>query len=479
MNDWMEKLASQYKKYRMLYPNDKLMIVFDIDGTILDMRFLILHVLKEFDKNYKTSHFKNLKIKDIDFHEDHIIKLLDKLSINQGDQRIILSQYERLLISSTAVLEAHRPFRGVMDVIRWFQLQPHTYVGLNTGRPESLRANTLNTLNNLAKEYRVVFRDDLLFMKQNNDQVDVINSKCKGIEYFKKMGYRVFAVVDNEPENLHAIHQANEENDILLLHADTIFKSQNTIISGNVAKGKIYSLSKLITHRDLPKHIQFVWQWDYNPKGFEHFLNSPVHWIELDLHKFKSGVSDRTNLNNSSMLHKYILMLKEHSKKIKFKINEKLFHSKDVRHIIDECGIDHSRLWFHGDINDPGLTMFRTLRAMYPEAIISSPVDIISIYTGRYALQAKEMLSLFKKCGINRFSLNWRINGKRQIFNLLKKWGMEIDIYNTNNLESFLQAALLMPDSITMHIDFTTNFFDDEKMIHHIDIIDDEIRKTA
>ena len=50
------------------------------------------------------------------------------------------------------MLEAHRPFRGVLEVIRWFQLQPNTEVGLNSGRPEDLRAETLTTLNRLGAE---------------------------------------------------------------------------------------------------------------------------------------------------------------------------------------------------------------------------------------------------------------------------------------------------------------------------------------
>lgn len=480
MKDWMERLAYQYKKYRMIYPNDKLMIVFDIDGTILDMRFLILHVLKEFDKNHGTSHFKDIRTSDIDFHEDHISSLLDKLNIKQEDQEVILSNYESLLISSTAVLEAHRPFRGVLDVIRWFQLQPNTYVGLNTGRPESLRFNTLNALNNLAKEYRVVFRDDLLFMKPDSPQSEIIRSKCQGIEHFKNMGYRVFAMVDNEPEILHAIHQANEEKDILLLHADTIFKSQNTFISGNVAKGKFYNLSKLITHRDLPKHIQFVWKWDYTNEGLEYFLNSPIHWVELDLHRFQSHRYNKTNFNNSnSMLIKYISILKEHNKCIKFDINEKIFFSENIKNILEDCGIDHSNLWFHGDINDPGLEMFRALRSMYPESIISCPVDIISAYMGQYSLQAKEILSIFQGNGINRFSLNWRTHGKRLVFNMLRQWRMEIDIYNTNNLESFLQAALLLPNSITMHIDFSANIHNKDMTYEPTNKTDDDMRKTA
>ena len=40
-----------------------------------------------------------------------------------------------------------RPYPGTLEMIRWFQLQESTFVGLNTSRPEPLRADTLHSLN--------------------------------------------------------------------------------------------------------------------------------------------------------------------------------------------------------------------------------------------------------------------------------------------------------------------------------------------
>ena len=39
--DWMTELAAHYEKIRDQYPQDRHMILFDIDGTILDSRFLV------------------------------------------------------------------------------------------------------------------------------------------------------------------------------------------------------------------------------------------------------------------------------------------------------------------------------------------------------------------------------------------------------------------------------------------------------
>ena len=45
MNNWMSALAHHYEKTRERYPGEKLLIMFDIDGTIIDTRYMILHGL--------------------------------------------------------------------------------------------------------------------------------------------------------------------------------------------------------------------------------------------------------------------------------------------------------------------------------------------------------------------------------------------------------------------------------------------------
>ena len=47
---WMKKLAQHYEKMRSIYPSDRLIVLFDIDGTILDMRHMVLSVLYSYDR---------------------------------------------------------------------------------------------------------------------------------------------------------------------------------------------------------------------------------------------------------------------------------------------------------------------------------------------------------------------------------------------------------------------------------------------
>ena len=64
------------------------------------------------------------------------LPLLDQWGISSDNQTKVLTWYEAHAWSSEAMLEAHRPFSGVLETIRWFQMQPKTAVGLNTARPD-------------------------------------------------------------------------------------------------------------------------------------------------------------------------------------------------------------------------------------------------------------------------------------------------------------------------------------------------------
>jgi len=224
MQNWMRALATHYEAARQKFRNDRLLLLFDIDGTILDMRNTVQHLLKTYDCQYGTAHFRNLQLTDIDFHEDDILDGLRALGVPQAEHRSIVAWYCRHRWSNWALFEDHRPFPGVLEVIRWFQVQPGTHVGLNTGRPESARAETLASLNRLGREFRVAFSNELLQMNRHGPGVPIADVKAAGITSYRNAGFRVISVVDNEPENLQRVAETDPEREILLLHASTLFR---------------------------------------------------------------------------------------------------------------------------------------------------------------------------------------------------------------------------------------------------------------
>ncbi len=250
--NWMKKLAYHYEGMKQKYPKDKLMILFDIDGTILDMRHMILHVLKSFDEEHGFRFFSNLTLNDITIHENQVEKLLSRMGILKSQQGEIMEWYNAHRWTTQAILSSHRPFVGVMEVIRWFQIQPNTFVALNTGRPDIIRPETLRSLNRLGEEYKIHFEDAFLHMNPQGWEEGVRSVKAEAVHNFREKGYRVFAMVDNEPDNLKAVSEEDPNGEILLLHANTIFESKRRWLPPRSVSGKIYDITELIGEKALP-----------------------------------------------------------------------------------------------------------------------------------------------------------------------------------------------------------------------------------
>jgi len=248
MRHWMRKLAEHHERMQRHYEGEKLMVVFDIDDTILDLRHMALHVLRSFDLHHDTGFFVDVGLDDFGTRETEVRGIIRQLSIPARDGRRIVSWFEEQAWSSKVIGEAHRPFPGVIEVIRCLQRQPKTFVGINTGRPESIRDDTLRSLNSVGKSHDVDFTNDLLFMNPRGWNENIVAFKVAGIDYFRKKDFRVIAFIDNEPENLEAVSMYDRTGDILLLHADTVYRSGRERVPTNAVSGKLYDIAELRHH---------------------------------------------------------------------------------------------------------------------------------------------------------------------------------------------------------------------------------------
>ena len=194
---WMRTLAEAYHAAYEKYPGEKLMLVSDIDGTILDMRYLVVSVLQAYDQAHGTSFFARLSVADINVHENRVQQLLEGLDIPTADRDTVLAWYLDRRWRDDVIVNNHRPYPGVLPMIRWFQLQPNTTVGLLTGRPETIRKPTLISLNRAGEPHQVTFDNEVLVMNPGEWEQDVDNFKVAGLRRFREMGYHVFAVIDN------------------------------------------------------------------------------------------------------------------------------------------------------------------------------------------------------------------------------------------------------------------------------------------
>jgi hypothetical protein len=241
MTNWMAALATHHSAMRCKYPKDKLLILFDIDGTILDLRHMMLYLLQRYDREHGTAHFHNLELTDIDVHETVMDRLLARLGLAEEARTQIETWYLEHYWSSETIAISHYAFAHVFDVIGWFQRQPQTTVGLNTGRLELLRADTLTSLNRLGQSTGVAFTNELLYMRPDDWTEGVAVRKVMGVREMQTQGYRVIAFVDNEPGNLAAIAECEGADDILLLHANTIFLSPLEVLPSTAVQGDHYA----------------------------------------------------------------------------------------------------------------------------------------------------------------------------------------------------------------------------------------------
>ena len=242
MNLWMTCLIQHYKRMKDRWPDDRLLVVFDIDGTILDTRHVVLDLLKSYDEVHGTNVFKNLGLVDITTHEDQVECILSGTGVSINEATDIVRWYESQQWDLNTMLESHKPFSGVMELIQWFQDQDNTYVGLNTGRSENLRDETLYSLNRTWEEATPIFTDELLFMN-SFDWGQVEQSKVSGIQQFQESNFKIVAMIDNEPSNLAAISHWDSGGEIMLLHADTIFRGARDLLPTGTVSGNVYDLT--------------------------------------------------------------------------------------------------------------------------------------------------------------------------------------------------------------------------------------------
>jgi hypothetical protein len=466
MRDWMRSLAAHYARCRADHPNDRLLVVFDIDGTILDMRHMVAHVLTEYDRVHGTRLFEGLSADDIDVHENEVEVLLDRRGLAAEDRDRVLGWYHARRWTPESVLIAHRPFRGVLEVIRWFQIQTGTSVALNTGRPEALRAATLRCLNALGREYKVSFADELLHMNPDGWEVDVAAHKVAALGKWQDAGYRVVAVVDNEPEIIEAMAAADTTQEILFLHAQTLYRSRRESMPRTVA-GRDYELTSLVGEDDLPRHVQLVWHGVNDDANLRQFLASPVRWGELDVRCDPAGrlvlrhdafdpELDRDPARRPGallMVADALAELRAAGKAVKLDIKD-AEALDELLMLVSESGLAEDALWFNGRLDVLGEDGIRRIRAAHPEAIVQCPIDFLAPLVTAMPGEATTLLETVSRWGVSRFSVAWNGAQGRDLFEQLDAWGYEVNLYAVPDLEQFLRAALMLPRSITADFNF-------------------------
>ncbi|HET6834943.1 MAG TPA: hypothetical protein VFH30_13805 [Acidimicrobiales bacterium] len=119
----------------------------EIDRPIVDQRHVVRRRLRDDDRVHGTNHFAGAERAEVDVDAGNLERFITRQGLPATGTREILDWCRKRAPSTEHGPGTVRPYPGALQVIRWFQLQESTFVGLNTSRPERLRADTLHPLN--------------------------------------------------------------------------------------------------------------------------------------------------------------------------------------------------------------------------------------------------------------------------------------------------------------------------------------------
>jgi len=441
------------------------MIVFDIDGTILDMRYPILRILREWDHAHDTRWFDALGLDDVNVHEDQTETLLARLGVPEAEQPAIKAWFDARRWEPQALAEAHCPFQGVLEVIRWFQLQPNSFVGLNTARNEAKRERTLRSLREIGARWKVDFSDARLAMNPGGFGQKALDAKAEGIRTLERAGYRVFAFVDNEPANLAVVGDAFP--DLLLLHADTIFASQRHALPARAVSGSRYRLSALAASGRWPERVEMVWRAVNDPARLERFLASSVRWAEVDVRldparrvpllqhaPIDEGLA--TARRGLLPLEALLDAIAGSTRAVQLDLKEGGDLLDAVLPAVAASGIPDHALAFNVQLEHVGEKGLRRLREEHPGAFVQCPADFLAPLASALPERARRAAADLARLGVDRFGVAWDNPSFRPLVGALFEWGHEVAVYRVPDLESFLSAALLLPRAVTADLDAVT-----------------------
>jgi hypothetical protein len=256
--NWMLALARHYAHLRSAYPTERLLVVFEIDGPIVDQRQLVRRRLLDYDRVHGTDHFRGVEVAEVEVDAGNLERCLIRRGLPAMVRRDVVDWYRQQPSSPEHVPGTERPYPGVLEVIRWFQLQSSNFVALNTSRPEQLRADTLRSLNAPGRDLRVELDRDLLHMNESGHVGDGATSKIEGLRASTRAGYRPVAFVDHDPAVIRAMLEADEAGDILFLQTRTTSRSPQ-LTGPRTAAGRHFDLKTLFGENDLPAQVQLIW----------------------------------------------------------------------------------------------------------------------------------------------------------------------------------------------------------------------------
>jgi hypothetical protein len=89
----MPTLARHVSRLRSAHPADRLLVVFEIDGPILDQRHIVRRRLVDYDRVHETDHFDGVEVADVDTDAGNLEPFLIRRGLAATVRRDVLDWY--------------------------------------------------------------------------------------------------------------------------------------------------------------------------------------------------------------------------------------------------------------------------------------------------------------------------------------------------------------------------------------------------
>jgi hypothetical protein len=216
---------------------------------------------------------------------------------------------------------------------------------------------------------------------------------------------------------------------------------------------------------EIARRITLAWHGVNDRHNLRQFIVSEVRWAELDVRRDPS--SGRLVLRHDSFaetpvhddevlepLRDVLEVLRWSGRSVKLDLKESGDVVGEVLEDVRSFGFADDELWFNGTIEVLGRDGFARLRRVRPGAVRQCPIDFLVpllLAAPEFAGQALAMLSSW---GVTRVSLDWGTPGGRDVIGLVDGMGWPVNLYGVPDLASFLEAAALLPTSLTADFNF-------------------------
>ncbi len=248
-------------------------------------------------------------------------------------------------------------------------------------------------------------------------------------------------------------------------NTDTLFESHPRHRPLRSVSGKDYELTSLIAEEHLPRHVQFVWQGVNDRANLRQFLASNIRWGELDV---RWDPHNTDLILRSDDFREYPAREDERwepftdiaesfirqGRSLQIDLREGGNCVDAAIDVLEKFGIREEHLWFKGELHCLEEKGIRLLAAAFPGARLQCSIDFLAPMFQASPEQARKFLDRLASWGVNRFGLNWALAKRRIILEPVQGWGYKIGLEGIPDLEAFLQATLLLPDSIASDFNF-------------------------